>query len=88
MNGEKEESNRLTLALGEGSNTHILESKKEKITYSFPTEDKLSINFKVRESAVLTHEEHGTIVLPSGEYLKEPQVEYDPFEHRVRTVYD
>lgn len=36
----------------------------------------------------LTHEEHGTILLPQGDYMFSPTVEYDHFAERSRIVRD
>ena len=44
--------------------------------------------FEVKNQAVLTHEEHDTIVLEKGVYLKVNQVEYDPFNNLITTIRD
>lgn len=44
--------------------------------------------FEVVDRAVLTHEEHDTIVLEKGIYLKVSQVEYNPFVDMITYVRD
>jgi hypothetical protein len=46
------------------------------------------LKFKVKTTAVLTHEEHDKIVLEKGIYLKVNQVEYNPFTDLVKKVVD
>jgi len=36
----------------------------------------------------VTHEEHGTVTLPPGDYLVSGVVEVDPFEDEIRRVAD
>lgn len=40
------------------------------------------------EGAMVTHEEHGPITLPIGDYEVVRQREYDPFEQAARQVAD
>ena len=44
----------------------------------------------IRASAgtVITHEEHGQIALPEGDYIVTHQREYDPWEQAARQVMD
>lgn len=44
--------------------------------------------FEVTNQAILTHEEHDTIVLNKGVYLKVNQVEYDPFNDLIVAIRD
>ncbi|MEO1653187.1 MAG: hypothetical protein AAFU64_06560 [Bacteroidota bacterium] len=44
--------------------------------------------FRVRQKARLSHEEHETIVLEPGLYLKVNQVEYDPFQDLIVKIRD
>lgn len=37
---------------------------------------------------VLTHEEHGPVLLPAGDYMVRIQREYDPYGEAVRWVVD
>lgn len=38
--------------------------------------------------ASITHQEHGTIALPPGEYVRTIVVEADPFSEEIRVVRD
>lgn len=77
---------KLTLALGESTHTHIINSKQE-IEY---VDEKFSndLSFILKERGIITHEEHATIILNPGNYYKVNQVEYDPFTDLVRAVFD
>ena len=81
---KKQKEHKLVLALGEGSHTHIMTSKKEidaKIVGD-------QIDFILKDLGIITHEEHDRIVLPAGKYQKFAQQEYDPFARKFRAVFD
>lgn len=80
----KLKTKQLKLALGEGSHTHIMESKKE-ITYEQFGE---VLEFVLADQGIITHEEHDKIILQPGSYTKYPQTEYDPFSQSMRAVFD
>lgn len=81
-----EETKQLTLALGEVTgHKHLLEGDLELLKEDTLTQEMI---FKVRSSAVLTHQEHDTIVLGKGIYLKVNQVEFDPFLNIIQTIRD
>jgi hypothetical protein len=40
------------------------------------------------KTGTLTHEEHGTIALPAGDYVVTRQREYNPYERSIRQVAD
>lgn len=42
----------------------------------------------VSDTAELTHEEHGTVVLPKGDYIVRKVREYDHFTEEARNVID
>jgi len=73
----------LVLALGETTgHSHQLKGElllQEKSEKTF---------FKVLKKAILTHEEHQTMILEKGVYLKVDQVEYDPFKGIIRRILD
>ena len=75
----------LILALGESTNTHVLNSKKD-IDYSNGRDE--SIHFLLKDTGVITHEEHDRIVLNEGFYTKTNQVEFNPFDNTISKVYD
>ncbi|WP_448529155.1 hypothetical protein [Raineya sp.] len=77
---------KLVLALGEVTgHKHLLEGDLMLLENNAANGEFL---FEVKNTAILQHEEHDTIVLEKGFYLKVNQVEYDPFNDLVRFVYD
>lgn len=79
-----EKAKKLTLALGEGSHTHIMRSKED-VKYRIENEE---IDFELTSDGVITHEEHDRMILPPGKYHKYPQFELDPFTNRHVAVWD
>jgi hypothetical protein len=79
--------NKLTLALGEVTgHSHILEGEIEVAeNENLKNSD---LYFQIQNRALLSHQEHDTIVLEKGIYLKVNQVEYDPFTEITRYVMD
>lgn len=63
---------------------HIIEKTKTKLYM----DDRNIMYVKVEEPAELTHEEHGKIIIPSGNYRIDRVKEYDPFEKELRDVQD
>lgn len=83
-NGTK--TDELVLALGEVTgHAHRLKGDVEVLERDKAGDN---IKFVVKGEAVLTHEEHDTIVLERGVYLKINQVEYNPFEDIIQVVKD
>ncbi|NJL15453.1 MAG: hypothetical protein HC913_22225 [Microscillaceae bacterium] len=77
----------LVLAYGEMTgHAHRLKGAVEVLPLEKESEDK--IFFRVTERALLSHEEHDTILLEPGYYLKVNQVEYNPFEGIVQFIRD
>ena len=62
---------------------HVIEKNKTQLYIS-----RNVMYVKVEEPAELTHEEHGKIVIPSGNYRIDRVKEYDPFEKELRDVQD
>ena len=76
----KRDNGRVILAYGEVSgHAHAILDKSVVMTET--KDDEVFID--VPDGATLTHEEHGTILLPSGVYEIKRQVEYTPEEIRV-----
>lgn len=76
---------KLVLALGESTHTHIIECK-ENIEYNQGENE--VIEFLLKDTGVITHEEHDRIVLDKGFYTKINQVEFNPFDNSISNVYD
>ena len=77
---------KVTLALGEVTgHSHQLKGDIELLETKLKEDE---IAFHVQDKAVLTHEEHDTMVLDQGYYLKVNQVEYDPFKDLVVYIRD
>lgn len=53
----------------------------------FEREDKVRV-FSLATGAPLTHQEHGTIPLPAGEYAADQVREYDHYAEEARRVAD
>lgn len=75
---------KLVLALGESTNTHILKCKKD-VEY---TQENQNIGFLLKDTGIITHEEHALHVITPGEYSKTNQVEFNPFDQSVNQVFD
>jgi hypothetical protein len=82
---KKKKTKKLVLALGESSHTHILNCAKE-IEYEQGTDE--AISFLLKDTGVVTHEEHDRIVLPPGKFHKTNQVEWNPFSQETSRVFD
>jgi hypothetical protein len=76
---------RVVLATGEGANTHAI-SSNERIIYEDLGNQTLKLI--LAEKALITHEEHGPIMLNPGFYYKTNQVEFNPFNNTVSYVFD
>ncbi len=77
-----------TFVLAEGEVTghaHRLKGKIEVLEQKVQDEQ---ILFKVHQKTTLSHEEHATLVLEKGTYLKVQQVEYDPFNDLIVHIRD
>ncbi|OJJ15158.1 hypothetical protein BKI52_39520 [marine bacterium AO1-C] len=80
--------NKVTLAYGEVTgHAHRLKGDIA-VAEQIPEAGVEPVLFEVQAQAVLTHEEHDTIVLERGVYLKVNQVEYDPFSDLIRAIRD
>ena len=82
---KSEKTKRLVLQVGESTHQHVLVSEAEIEATVHPGD---TIEFMLKEMGILTHEEHGKMVLPPGRYVKYPQVEFDPLGRDVRQVFD
>ena len=79
----------LQLTPGGEANKHIMTSLNKKcINVMTESKDRQSITFSLKDSVIITHDEHGPMMLPSGTYQKTNQVEYDPFNDTVAYVFD
>ena len=75
------------LVLGEGEaigHKHVLESSRE-ISYDKSDE---RIRLFLSGMGFLTHDEHDRIVLDSGSYRSYNQVEFNPMDGTVNSVFD
>jgi hypothetical protein len=82
----KERVKKITLELGEVTgHSHQLTGDMEILEASL---EKDQVLFKVKDKAVLTHEEHDRIVLETGVYLKVSQIEYNPFHDMIVRIRD
>lgn len=82
---ESKQSKKVILATGEGANTHALNSK---VPVEYVDMGNQTIKMIVKDQSLITHEEHGTIVLEKGVYYKTNQVEFNPFNNTVSYVFD
>ena len=76
---------RVILATGEGAHTHSINSK---IPIEYEEINNQTIKMIIKDNALITHEEHGTIMLKPGIYYKTNQVEYNPFNNTISFVFD
>jgi hypothetical protein len=83
---ESKKTKKLVLALGESTHTHIMHCEKE-IEYELDEQTE-AISFLLKDTGVITHEEHDRIVLKPGRYHKTNQVEFDPFNQTISRVFD
>lgn len=86
MNKTKKNAHKLVLALGESTHTHIMHSEAE--IEAEVDESTEAIAFLLKDTGIITHEEHDRIVLEPGRYHKTNQVEFDPFNMTVSRVFD
>ena len=77
-------SKKVILALGESTNTHIMNCEKE-VEYQ---QEGSNIDFLLKDTGVITHEEHDVQILPPGQYSKTNQVEFSPFDRSINQVFD
>ena len=84
MNELKMKAKKLILALGESTNTHVMTCEKE-VLYDQKGSD---IDFLLKETGVVTHEEHDKQILPPGQFSKTNQVEFSPFDESIHAVFD
>lgn len=82
----KEDTSELILAYGEVTgNKHVLTGDMQLVECDDLYEE---TSFFVKESAKLVHEEHDTIYLEKGYYLKVDQIEYNPFKSILQIIKD
>lgn len=81
---KKLKAKKVVLALGESTNTHILSCEKE-VEYE---QEGLNIDMLLKDTGVITHEEHDTILLPPGDYSKVNQMEFNPLDQTLNAVFD
>jgi hypothetical protein len=84
---QKNVVNELTLELGEVTG-HAHRLKGAITIWKTQQDRERELLFEVADKAILTHEEHDTIVLEKGFYLKVSQVEYNPFTEMTTYVRD
>ena len=77
--------NHLTLAKGEATGHHHTITQGDAELYEYEGTMFLRVN---SEKAVLTHQEHDTIVIPKGDYQINIVREYDHFIEEARNVRD
>jgi hypothetical protein len=83
---ETQKTESLTVARGETTgHSHVIKGKG--ILHFIP-QDTDFIAFELTEEAVISHEEHNSIVLPPGTYFIETVREYDHFNEETRFVRD
>jgi hypothetical protein len=80
-----ESTTKLQLTPGGAPEKHIMHSDKP---FGYKTKTEQSINLIVKNSATITHDEHGKMVLEPGTYSKTNQMEFDPFQNTVSYVFD
>lgn len=82
-------SKRLALKNGSNFHTHLLTSNAP---FSYKELEKQnSFEIFLTSNAIITHQEHGTILLNKEEgkkYIVCSQSEFDPFKNNFREVYD
>jgi hypothetical protein len=89
-NSKMKKSNRICLGEGEGINAlgeikkHVLECSKE-IEYD-NTDDR--IKFLLKDTGVLTHDEHDRMVFTKGTFYSYNQVEFNPMDKTISRVFD
>lgn len=76
--------NHLTLAYGEATGHHHTVTKGEAELY----EHDGTLFLRAAEEVKVTHQEHGTITLPKGNYKIGRVQEYDHFAEEAREVMD
>lgn len=77
--------NHLTLAKGENTGHHHTITKGEAELYEHEGTLFLRVN---SDEAILTHQEHGTITIPKGDYQIDIVREYDHFSEEAKRVQD
>lgn len=85
--GATEQTGAIVLALGETTgHAHVVERIPG--IRSYVQEGRLYIEVPDGVEATVTHQEHGTVTLPSGIWERGVVREYDPFAEAARTVSD
>jgi len=77
--------NHLTVAKGEATGHHHTITKGDAELYEHEGTLFLKVN---SDEAVLTHQEHGAVIIPQGEYEIGIVKEYDHFQEESRNVAD
>lgn len=86
---KQEHNGSFPIAFGEVSgHSHLLtiERPQDMTVYLDPSTNLYVLELK--SSALLSHEEHETIVLEPGIYVQKIEREYDPFEQVLKQVVD
>jgi hypothetical protein len=76
------------IVLGEGEifgHKHILECATD-IEFTEPTNGRLE--FELKGTGILTHDEHAKMIFDQGSYVSYHQVELNPFTNSIERVYD
>ncbi len=74
--------------MAEGEVTGHAHRLRGKIEVLEKKQEDEQILFKVHHKTTLSHEEHATLILEKGTYLKVQQVEYDPFNDLIVHIRD
>lgn len=71
---------------GETGHKHVITKERETDIEMFEKDGEVYI--KVNRAVPLSHEEHRTLTVEPGIYIKKIEREYDPFEKQLRKVID
>lgn len=85
----KKINNSKKIVLAEGETTghkHVLTLNRELEIYE--AEGVRYVVVPIGEPALLTHEEHAPIEVPTGTYKQGQEIEFDPFEEELKKVLD
>ena len=77
--------NHLTLAEGEATGHHHTITEGDAELYEHEGTMYLRVN---SEEATITHQEHGAVTIPKGDYIVKRVREYDHFAEEARNVAD
>ena len=85
----KREGGRIVLREGEVTgHAHVIDAPGAEMFVQDDLNEMADRFLRVETEVELTHEEHGTIVVPPGDYIVRGQREYDPFAQTAMMVGD